>query len=385
MPTYKFGLIGDNLDLKQNISFDINSQGGIINLVYEDCEDIIQFRTRRENYLMIPGFINSHVHIGDSFAKEKGYNQDLIDIVAPPSGLKHMLLRDTASNIILQGIQQAALEMISNGITFFIDFREGGVEGIKILKRALYENPINYHIYGRYNTPDEIEQVFKKANGLGLSSYKKLHDRVKNDVKTFKLQYSKLIACHHAEVSQKPTLFKKILDDGLVQIIIHGTHLSKGELKQLKAAHLSLVLCPRSNGYFGVGFPPIVDILDLKIPICLGSDNIMNNSPNLFEEMRYLYLIFKVLNKARKKPSLSASDLLKMSTINAARSFNIQNQVGSIKEGKQGDYFLIDLNEPNYYSIALEKDLIYPLIVQRTQSSTIKQVFIRGELVYERI
>lgn len=384
MHEYKFGLVGDNLELKKDIRFDVSDQGKIKNLSYEECENQLDLTRKAGNFLLMPGLINSHVHIGDSFAKERGYNKGLIDVVAPPNGLKHLLLEKISPEIKINGIKQATLEMISNGIIFFMDFREGGAQGIKILKDALKDNSIKYQIYGRFNNIEEIEHIFREADGIGLSSYKNLDNPIKKKLRKNKEKYKKLIACHHAEKRRKPKLFEQILKDNLIQILIHGTQLLESDLKKIKNKNISLILCPRCNGYFGLGFPPIEEIVKLNIPVSIGTDNIMINTPNLFEEIRYLSLIYKVLNKSNEKLYLSARELLKMITINAARNFRVQNQVGSIQEGKNADFFLINLNDPNYYSIPLPKDLIYPLIVQRTQTSNIKKVYINGEKIFER-
>ena len=94
----RYGLIGDNLDLKKNIDLEINKEGRIISILYSDPGKNIDISENERNLMMIPGFINSHVHVGDSFAKEMGFNKDLIEIVAPPNGIKHKLLRQTSEH-----------------------------------------------------------------------------------------------------------------------------------------------------------------------------------------------------------------------------------------------------------------------------------------------
>ncbi|MFX1442357.1 MAG: amidohydrolase family protein [Promethearchaeota archaeon] len=143
-------------------------------------------------------------------------------------------------------------------------------------------------------------------------------------------------------------------------------------------------MCPRSNGYFGVGFPPITEIIRLQIPISLGTDNIMINNTDLFEELRYTYRILRVLGRNDENVKLDSKELLKMITINAARNFNLEKNRGSISQGKVADLLLIDLNDPNFYSFKVDSNNIFPLIVQRAKSENIKRVYIRGELVFER-
>lgn len=380
----RYGLIGDNLDLKENISLVINKDGKILKMQYGNPKKHIELAEDKHNFLMIPGFINSHTHIGDSFAKEMGFNKDLIEVVAPPNGLKHKLLRKMSKEIKLKGINNAILEMLSNGITFFIDFRERGIEGIQLLKDSLKGSPLNYLILGRFTEAKEIEAIFEESDGIGLSSYNNLSFHVKERLKYFKNKFKKPVVCHDAEIKRDKGLLEEIIHDDLIDIIVHGTHYTKEDLELIKNKKISLILCPRSNGYFGVGFPPITEIVKLKIPISLGTDNVMINNTDLFEELRYLYRILRVLGRNDETVKLDSKELLKMITIYAARNFNLEKKRGSIIEGKVADFLLIDLNDPNFYSFKMDSNNIFPLIVQRAKSENIKRIYIKGELIFER-
>jgi cytosine/adenosine deaminase-related metal-dependent hydrolase len=86
-----FGFIGEDLDLKKDISITINEKGRIKDIECKDITNSSYIKVNENSSLIIPGLINSHIHIGDSFARELGYNKHLIDVVAPPNGLKHKL------------------------------------------------------------------------------------------------------------------------------------------------------------------------------------------------------------------------------------------------------------------------------------------------------
>lgn len=380
----KFGLIGDSLELKENIYLEINSEGKISKISYENPKENLRISEEGQAFLMIPGLINSHVHIVDNFAKEMGFNKDLIEIVSPPHGLKHKLLNSTPNVIKKNGIHHALLELLSNGITCFIDFREGGSEGVKFLKDTLKTTSIHNMIFGRFLSIDDIENVFKISDGIGLASYKKSSLMDKETVRYNKNKFKILISCHHAEVKRDKDLLDEIINDNLIDIIVHGTHYTIEDLKLIKENNLSLVLCPRSNGYFGVGFPPINDILNLKIPISIGTDNLMVNSTDLFEELRFLYRISRVLNNTHTKTELNAKEMLKMITINAARNFKIDKNMGSIEKGKYADFSLIDLNHSNFFSYKIDSNNLLSLIVERTKSENIKKTYIKGDLAFER-
>ena len=380
----KYGFIGDNLDLKENISLKITDEGKISEIYYDNPRDFIDLSKNSKIFLMIPGLINSHIHIVDAFAKEKGFNKNLFEIVAPPDGLKHKLLKTTSSEIKSYGIKKAVLEMFSNGITSFMDFRESGIEGINLLKIALQNFSINYLIFGRFMDDLEIPIVFEKADGIGLSSYRDLSIKTKEQLRLYKKKFNKPIACHDAEAKRDEKIFNEIISDDLIDIIIHGTQYLKEDLQLIKNKKVSLVLCPRSNGYFGLGFPPIIEILKLKIPISLGTDNLMVNNTDLFEEIRYLYRFARILGRKNEDIELDGKILLKMITINAARNFNIDQNIGSIKKGKNADFCMIDLSDSNFFSYKIDSNEIFALISQRTKSENIKKVYIKGELVFER-
>ena len=174
-----YGLIGDDLELKKNISIEVDKDGKIITISCDNIRNNIDISRKGRNNLLVPGLINSHIHIGDSFAKEEGFNKDLIDVVAPPNGLKHKLLSTISSETKIEGIKKAVLEMLANGITFFVDFRENGLKGIDLLKETLKNSPINKLILGRDNNSVDAETVLINADGLGFASYKHLSPKNK--------------------------------------------------------------------------------------------------------------------------------------------------------------------------------------------------------------
>ena len=380
----KFALIGEDLVLKRDVFIEIDENGIILEINHKNPETSIEIAENTQNHLLLPGLINSHTHIGDNFAKELGFNKDLTEVVAPPFGLKHKLLRQTSEEIIIKGIKNATLEMLSNGITCFIDFREGGVDGVKLLKKTIEHFPIKCLIFGRFMDESEIDLIFELADGLGLASYDKISANNKKFVSKSKQNTKKLISCHCAERNRNLRLISDMFNDNLVDIIVHGTKFIKEDLERIQKEKISFVLCPRCNGYFGVGFPPITEILRLKIPISLGTDNLMVNNSDLFEEMRYLYRISRVLGSYDKTIQLTSKELLKMVTINAAKNFHLETKHGAISVGRYADFFVINLNDSNLYVNELDESNILDLIVQRTRSENIIKTYIKGEVVFER-
>ena len=100
-----------------------------------------------EGFILLPGLINSHVHIGDSIGKDVSADSDLNQRIHPQYGIKKTILETTPRSQLMQMIRNAALSMLHKGITTFADFREGGLEGINLIQNAVENIPIkNDHI-----------------------------------------------------------------------------------------------------------------------------------------------------------------------------------------------------------------------------------------------
>jgi len=87
-----------------------------------------------EGLLLIPGFVNCHTHIGDSIAKDITLNSSVDNRVHPVSGIKSKILKETDPKHLKNFMKNSCYSMLNKGITTFVDFREGGLEGIMMLK-----------------------------------------------------------------------------------------------------------------------------------------------------------------------------------------------------------------------------------------------------------
>lgn len=84
-----------------------------------------------------PSFVNAHVHIGDSFIMDCGDGKSIDEIVKPPNGIKHRALANADDNDIINAMVGSMKTMVDSGTTKFIDYRENGIRGIKLLKESI--------------------------------------------------------------------------------------------------------------------------------------------------------------------------------------------------------------------------------------------------------
>lgn len=110
-------------------------------------------------------------------------------------------------------------------------------------------------------------------------------------------------------------------------IAVHGVQLTDGELALLVARGVTLVTCPRSNVWTGVGHPPIDRFLRSGVRLALGTDSLASAPDlNVFAELELM---------RRLAPSVSARRLLACATIRGAEALGFADELGQIAPGRR--------------------------------------------------
>lgn len=320
--------------------------------IVEVNEGFVSEGINTTKYLAMPPPINAHTHVGDSFAKEAVVGLNVLDAVGP-KGVKWHLYRGTHEDRILRGMRDSINYMLDSGTTTFADFREGGREGVDLIKKALEESKIRAIILGR-----DID--IRECEGLGLNTYQL--DQIQDE------REGKIVAVHAGEEKGEIEAVLGYNPD----IIIHATNATDDEIKKIAHKGISVVVCPRSNASLGAGFPKVREMLDVGVNVALGTDNVMINSPNMFREMEFLSKI-SCLNER-----VDPESILRMVTSNAAKAFNINT--GVIDKGMRADLIFIDKDAPNIR----DNNALIPAIVHRCEPGNVRKVMVDGEFVVDK-
>lgn len=268
--------------------------------------------------IIVPTFINSHTHIGDSFvrAKKMKLPRNVEKLVAPPNGLKHTLLKTASKEEIITGMKQTIQDMIDTGTSSFCDFREYGIDGVYQLKTALKNKKINSIILSRplhmnYDKK-EVDLLLENSEGIGLSSIsdwdyseiKRIAEHTKQKKKRFVLHASEAIREDiDAILDLKP------------DFLIHMIKATESDLIRVKEENIPIVLCPRSNEFFHLK-TNIMLMKKSRVDLMLGTDNAMINTPNVLEEAHFL------MNTSRV---FSVEELLNMITYTPRKALNLDD------------------------------------------------------------
>ncbi|WP_394023237.1 amidohydrolase [Anaerococcus martiniensis] len=348
------------------------------------------------NFITMPGFINTHTHVGMSFFRNYGDDNDLMtwlnNYIFPAEEKLNEELVYYASLL-------SFAEMIKTGTTTFADMYFYQEETIKALDKA----KLRAQIARGLSSPDENDyrikeciELYEKYNGkdgkieiaLGPHAVYTTDKDYLKKIAGIAAKYKMPIHIHLSETKfendecmkkygQSPT---EVFDEcGIFEnrtIAAHGVHLSDGDLDILRSKNVSILHNPSSNLKLSSGICDVSRLMDKRINVALGTDSASsNNKQSMLREIEVAALI----SKLKSADNLKAFDVLKMATINGAKALGIENKVGTIDEGKCADLIMINIDNINHIP---NNDLIASLCYS-TYENDISYVFIDGELVYE--
>lgn len=348
------------------------------------------------NFITMPGFINTHTHVGMSFFRNYGDDNDLMtwlnNYIFPAEEKLNEELVYYASLL-------SFAEMIKTGTTTFADMYFYQEETIKALDKA----KLRAQIARGLSSPDENDyrikeciELYEKYNGkdgkieiaLGPHAVYTTDKDYLKKIAGIAAKYKMPIHIHLSETKfendecmkkygQSPT---EVFDAcGIFEnrtIAAHGVHLSDGDLDILRSKNVSILHNPSSNLKLSSGICDVSRLMDKRINVALGTDSASsNNKQSMLREIEVAALI----SKLKSADNLKSFDVLKMATINGAKALGIENKVGTIDEGKCADLIMINIDNINHIP---NNDLIASLCYS-TYENDISYVFIDGELVYE--
>lgn len=349
-------------------------------------------RLNAKGFLIMPGLINAHTHVADSIGKDIAAGHRLNARVHPVFGAKNKILQKSQPEHLKAFIRNSAMSMMKKGIVAFADFREGGPEGVELLKEATAGLPIKCVALGRTShygspkdaaglSPEAVEQarrVLKMSDGLGISGANENTDAALAQYR--QLGEKKLVAIHAAE-SRETVKFSKehtnrsevdrIMEHLKPDFVVHMTNATEGEISLVAKSGIGIVVCPRANGVLGAGMPRVAQMIRQGCLVAIGTDNVMLNSPDILRELDYIWKA----SGATEGEMIEPRQLLKMATVNAAQMLRLNS--GCIEAGRAADLIFIDKKHADLYPLHDP----YAAVVHRLSQSSIRAVMIDGRFL----
>lgn len=160
------------------------------------------------------------------------------------------------------------------------------------------------------------------------------------------------IFCHTGTTVGAVTYIAELYDAGLLgpdQVQIHGNMLSDDEWRMFGEAGVYLSSSPETELNMGMGPLAIVRSLRLGLLPTLSCDVVSLNSGDLFAQMRLALAFERYADNRRTTDAggmpeelvVGPRDALEWATVNAAKAVGLDEEVGSLTVGKQGDVIVI--------------------------------------------
>lgn len=357
-------------------------------------------RIDANNYLMIPGFINTHTHAAMTLLR--GYADDLplMEWLENKIWPMEAKLNDEK---IYWGTKLAIVEMIKSGTTTFVDM----YFSMNHVAQAVEETGIRAVLSrGKIGVAPNAEIALEESIDFIKNWHKKADGRVTcmfgpHAPYTCPPEYLKRIVAlagdldvginiHVAETNSEIADIKNqcgatpvaLLEEiGLFErdvLAAHCVHLTEDDMNILKKYNVGVAHNPESNMKLASGIAPVPEMLEKGITVALGTDGASsNNNLDMLQEMRSAAFLHKV-NKM-DTTIIPAYTALEMATLNGAKALKMNEEIGQIKVGMKADMILINNNSahmtPQYDAVAN--------IVYSAQASDVDTVIINGNIIME--
>jgi cytosine/adenosine deaminase-related metal-dependent hydrolase len=361
--------------------------------------------------LVHPGFIDAHVHliyhlsrgmVPDYYPRNRIWDEIEVPLIS------HLTPEDEYLSSIM-----ACVEMVSNGTTTFADAGsafnvKAAVDGAKQIGiRGIvgeHLEDIDRGIPKLYKTTEQcLERINKYLElyprdpdlhiwcAVNLVGMGRASDRLLMEAKKIADQHKVPLIMHQSydekEVQISLEKYGKRPIEHFEELGILGSNLSlirmirvdEKEIELVARSKVNVIHCPAASIKHGVGVSHkgfIPEMLLAGIPVALGSDS--PNWSNAFDVAMLTYLAATIHREARcEVPTISAEEALEMATLNGARALGIDNEVGSLENGKRADLVIHSLNKPEAHpTLDPVTNLVYAM-----RSKTVKTVLVNGQTI----
>ena len=361
------------------------------------------------NQLLLPGFIQSHVHLCQALFRGMADDLDLLDWLQQriwplesshdEESLYYSSLLGCAE--LLRGGTTAIIDMatVNHTESVFTAVKQAGIRylGGKCLMDCGDDVPSNMldttekalqeslGLYQRWNNYDNGRIRYALCPRFALSC----SDTLLRETALLSQQYQIPVHTHASENQGEIELVEKergmcnvvYLDSlGLCNdklILAHCIHLNNDEIKILVESQSNIAHCPSANLKLGSGIAPIPPLLNLGARVSLGADGApCNNNLSMFMEMRLAALIQKPFHGPSSMP---AETVVQMATLGGARAMGWEHEIGSLEEGKKADMVLISLD--GWHTRPQNAASVYSQLVYQAQASDVTATIVDGHLL----
>lgn len=360
---------------------------------------------------VIPGFIQTHIHLCQTLFRGQADDLELMD------WLKQKIWPLEASHDEESIYYSAMLgigELLQSGTTTVVDmetvhhtnfaFEAISKSGIRALAgKVMMDKGEEVPILLRESTKNSIQQsvdLLEKWHNhdKGRIQYAfcprfviSCTEELLTNVRDLSAHYNVRVHTHASENANEILLVERehgmrnvvYLDQlGLANerlILAHCVWLDEEEKRIIKERGVKVSHCPGSNLKLASGIAEVPSLLNSHAHVSLGADGApCNNNLDMFNEMRLAALIHKPIHGPT---AMNARTVFRMATIGGAKAVGMENEIGSIEQGKKADLAILNLNDFHVYP-SFDIDPISRIVYSATRAD-VESTIVNGKLLME--
>jgi cytosine/adenosine deaminase-related metal-dependent hydrolase len=158
-------------------------------------------------------------------------------------------------------------------------------------------------------------------------------------------------------------------------VLAHCVHVNDLELDLIAEHGASVAHNPMSNMLNAVGTAPVPSMIKRGIPVGLGNDGWIYDP---FENMRCALTVHRLEN--RNPSIIGPDDIFRMATLDGARCYGFDDQIGSLEKGKLADITILDGTR---VPTPLTADSVIGHLINTFGGRDVKHVFVDGVQVID--
>ncbi|KAG2173493.1 hypothetical protein INT44_007084 [Umbelopsis vinacea] len=369
--------------------------------------------------LVIPGLIDTHVHLAQSLLRGCADDKELIQWLCQRVWVLQGCFEEDDGYV---AAKLCIAEMLKSGTTTFLEAMCADRYNFSRIATAVEESGIRACLgkivmdIGTYTDaafamhPGLIETREQSLLGT-LAMHEKWHGKANDrihvwfgsrtpggvSVELFKemTQISQekdiRITMHCAEVEADKKYFREEFDMspmefcdhvGLLSdktVLVHMVWIEEKDIKMLASSGTHVSHNPTSNCKLASGIAKVPMMLEHKVNVSMGCDGSpCNNDYDMIREMKLAAILHKAVSL--DPTVMPAEQVLEMATLNGAKALGLEKEIGSLEVGKKADFVAVDLNKlhttPSYNPVST--------LVYAATGGDVDTVVVDGKIVVQK-
>ncbi|MGV0035667.1 MAG: guanine deaminase [Candidatus Azotimanducaceae bacterium WSBS_2022_MAG_OTU7] len=330
------------------------------------------------DYLIVPGFIDTHVHspqieiIGSygeqlldwlnkyTFPAEARYADEAYATTSAVAFLNSLLDAGTTTALVFATSHLGATDQLftaahkkgmrliagkvlmdQNALAELLDTAAGGIADSETLINKWHgKGRLGYAVTPRFAGSSSVQQL-----QLAGELHKKYPDTWVQTHLSENRDETDWTAQIHPEASDYLNAYEKYELVGERSVFAHCIHLTESERSRLAQAGGKVAFCPSSNMFLGSGLLDLEQLRRDGIDVSLATDVGAGTSLSMLRTMGDAYKVCQLRGQ-----SLSAMEAFAMATLGNAQCLHLDQHIGNFEVGKEADFLMLDPNATNLSS-----------------------------------